>query len=118
MDEFELIDRFFARAGEAHGVVTGIGDDGAVLQPETGRELVAVIDTLVAGVHVPTDTDPADLGYRAVTVNLSDIAAMGARPRWMTLALTMSEANEEWLTRFAGGLHEAAAIRRAAIVLS
>lgn len=109
MDEFELINRYFVRADEARGVVTGIGDDGAVLQPEPGRELISVIDTLVADVHFPIDIDAADLGYRAVAVNLSDIAAMGARPRWMTLALTLTESNEDWIEQFAGGLHEAAA---------
>lgn len=109
MDEFELINRYFVRADEAPGVATGIGDDGAVLQPEPGRELVSVIDTLVAGVHFPADIDAADIGYRAVAVNLSDIAAMGARPRWMTLALTMAAADEGWVAGFADGLFDAAA---------
>jgi len=109
VDEFELIQRFFVRADDARGVTTGIGDDGAVLQPDPGRELISVIDTLVASVHFPDDIKAADLGYRVVAVNLSDIAAMGGRPRWMTLALTMTESNEEWLSEFAEGLHKAAA---------
>jgi thiamine-monophosphate kinase len=108
VDEFELIRRYFVREDEARGVITGIGDDGAVLSPEPGTELVTVIDTLVEGVHFPTGIDAADLGYRVVAVNLSDIAAMGATPRWMTLALTLTEANESWLTGFASGLFEAA----------
>ena len=86
----------------------GIGDDGAVLTPESGRELVTVIDTLIEGVHFPGALAPADIGYRAVAVNLSDIAAMGARPRWMTLALTLDHADEKWLQEFAAGLFEAA----------
>jgi thiamine-monophosphate kinase len=109
VDEFELIQRYFVREDEAPGVVTGIGDDGAVMQADTGRELVTVIDTLVGSVHFPDDTDAADVGYRAVAVNLSDIAAMGARPRWMTLSLTIPEADPDWLERFAKGLHQAAA---------
>lgn len=108
MDEFALIRRYFVRPGNAPGVSTGIGDDGAVLQAAPDRELIVVIDTLVAGVHFPDGIDPFDIGYRAVAVNLSDIAAMGGRPRWMTLALTLPVADEEWLERFAEGLHAAA----------
>jgi len=108
VDEFELIRRFFLRAGGASGVTVGVGDDGAVLVPEPGRELVAVVDTLVEGVHFPADIRPEDLGYRAVAVNLSDIAAMGARPRWMTLALTIPRADEQWLSGFSAGLGQAA----------
>jgi len=116
VDEFELIRRFFVREDEGHGVVTGIGDDGAVLSPEPDLDLVNVIDTLVEGVHFPSDIDPADLGYRVVAVNLSDIAAMGARPRWMTLALTLSTADEAWLTQFARGLFDAASEHDVALV--
>jgi thiamine-monophosphate kinase len=108
VDEFELIQTYFARAGEVAGVSIGIGDDGAVLQPAPGRELVTVIDTLVADVHFPDGTDAFDVAYRAVAVNLSDVAAMGGRPRWMTLALTLPSAEKEWLARFSEGLHAAA----------
>jgi thiamine-monophosphate kinase len=109
VDEFELIQRYFVRKGEVTGVVTGIGDDGAVLQPDPGRELISVIDTLVESVHFPVNIAASDLGYRAVAVNLSDVAAMGGRPRWMMLALTMPEADEHWIRGFAEGLHVAAA---------
>jgi len=109
MDEFELIRRHFVLPDVVPNVVTGIGDDGAVLEPEPGRDLIAVIDTLVEGTHFLIDTGAADIGYRAVAVNLSDIAAMGGRPRWMTLALTLRDANEDWVGRFAAGLHTAAA---------
>ncbi len=108
MDEFQLIQRYFVRTNEACGVITGIGDDGAVLRPDADLDLVTVIDTLVEGVHFPVDLEAADIAYRAVAVNLSDIAAMGARPRWMTLALTLSQANEAWLDSFATGLFDAA----------
>jgi thiamine-monophosphate kinase len=116
VDEFALIRRYFARPGDAPGVSTGIGDDGAVLQPAPERELIVVIDTLVAGVHFPEGIDPFDIGYRAVAVNLSDIAAMGGRPRWMTLALTLPAAAEDWLDRFAEGLHAAAAEHAVSLV--
>jgi len=108
MDEFELIRRFFARPGSAAGVVIGIGDDGAVCEPTPGCHQVNVVDTLVEGVHFPTGYNPTDIGYRVVAVNLSDIAAMGATPRWMTLALSMPSADEAWLESFAEGLHTAA----------
>lgn len=116
VDEFELIQKYFVRPDGGRGVVTGIGDDGAVLRPDAGRELISVIDTLVAAVHFPQDIDAADLGYRAVAVNLSDIAAMGGRPRWMTLALTMPDADEHWISDFAEGLHAAAAEYDVALV--
>ena len=116
MDEFELINRYFVRASEARGVITGIGDDGAVLRPDVGRELITVIDTLVEGTHFPGKIAAADLGYRAVAVNLSDIAAMGGRPRWMTLALTMPSSDAAWVEHFADGLFAAAAEHDVALV--
>lgn len=108
VDEFELIQRYFVRTDEVEGVITGIGDDGAVLRPASGKELVTVIDTLVEGTHFPQAIAADDLGYRAVAVNLSDIAAMAARPLWMTLALTMPPTGSEWLDDFARGLFAAA----------
>jgi len=108
VDEFELIRRYFDCATDADGVVVGIGDDGAVLEPTAGKQQVSVIDTLVEGVHFPPGFSPSDIGYRIVAVNLSDIAAMGATPRWMTLALSLPSANAPWLEAFAEGLHAAA----------
>lgn len=106
VDEFALIRRFFSRDTEAADV--GVGDDGAVLTPEPGLQQVQVIDTLVEGVHFPANIAAADVGYRAVAVNLSDVAAMGARPRWMTLALTLWDKDELWVEDFAAGLFAAA----------
>ena len=108
MDEFDLIRRFFLRKEKSGGVIVGVGDDGALVAPEPGHHLVVVVDTIIAGVHYPFDLAAADVGYRSLAVNLSDAAAMGARPRWMTLALTLVEADESWLAEFAKGLFEAA----------
>ena len=109
MDEFELIRRFFSRPADSSAIVAGVGDDGAVIRPAAGRDLVTVIDTMVAGTHFPAQMPASDIGYRIVAINLSDIAAMGAVPRWMTLALTLVEADPRWLEAFAAGLYEAAA---------
>jgi thiamine-monophosphate kinase len=116
VDEFELIGRYFDRRTNLPGVRIGIGDDGAVLTPTPGLEQVQVIDTMVEGVHFPDNTPPADIGYRVVAVNLSDIAAMGARPRWMTLALTLPRSDEQWIEAFARGLFEAASAFGVALV--
>ena len=104
--EFEIIARYFTRQTNDSSVVLGVGDDAAVLAAEG---LVAVtVDTLVAGVHFPDGMAPHLLGYRLMAVNLSDLAAMGARPRWCTLALTLPSADELWLDGFSRGLFELA----------
>lgn len=116
MDEFDLIERYFAGRGAGDDVVVGVGDDGAVLSVPKDRDLVVVVDTLVEDVHFPASLGAADLGYRAVAVNLSDIAAMGAEPRWMTLALTLRTAEPDWLEAFSAGLGDAAAAHGVALV--
>jgi thiamine-monophosphate kinase len=104
LGEFELIDRFFREAGGRRGdVVLGVGDDGAILRPPAGFDLVAVSDTLVEGVHFPIGAPGRSVGHRALAVNLSDIAAMGAAPAWTLLALTLPRADEAWLREFAEG---------------
>src|ERR1700753_978283 len=86
MDEFELIGRYFARLGAVRpDVVLGVGDDAALLEVPDDAELVVSVDTLVAGRHFPAGTAPASIGHRALAVNLSDLAAMGAAPAWATL---------------------------------
>jgi thiamine-monophosphate kinase len=108
VDEFDLIRRYFTSDARAPGVVVGVGDDGAIVDPSSGLHQVQVIDTLVEDVHFPSGLNAADVGYRAVAVNLSDIASMGATPRWMTLALTLSDKDEVWVGEFAKGLFAAA----------
>lgn len=92
----------------ANGVVLGIGDDCAILQPRSDEELVISTDTLVAGVHFPEQSAAAEIAQKALRVNLSDIAAMGGRPKWFLLALTLPEADESWLADFARGLYQVA----------
>ena len=117
MDEFDLINQLIVpRAGTRNDVVLGIGDDGAIVRPPPGAELVVVADTLVRGVHFPLNMAAADIGYRAAAVNLSDIAAMGAEPRWATLALTLPTADRAWLGAFMQGLQEALAAAGVALI--
>jgi thiamine-monophosphate kinase len=102
--EFSLIDQYFRRSGaERADVALGIGDDAALLRVPDGQELVVTVDTLVAGVHFPADTPPEAIGHKALAVNLSDLAAMGATPAWVTLALTLPAAEHDWLEAFAAG---------------
>jgi thiamine-monophosphate kinase len=104
LSEFALIERFFSRCGAARADVRlGVGDDAALLDSPCDQVLVAAIDTLVAGVHFLADAAPASIGHRALAVNLSDLAAMGARPAWALLALTLPDADEAWLEAFARG---------------
>ncbi|MGQ0622250.1 MAG: thiamine-phosphate kinase [Panacagrimonas sp.] len=116
-DEFDLIRRYFANWDQnLPGVRLGIGDDCALLCVPPHRELAVTSDTLVAGRHFPLDTRPFDIGWKALAVNLSDLAAMGAEPRWFTLALTLPDAEETWLEGFSRGLRELAGLHRIALV--
>ncbi|HZO22963.1 MAG TPA: thiamine-phosphate kinase [Steroidobacteraceae bacterium] len=111
LGEFALIERFFRKCGARRADVRlGVGDDAALLVCPPNCELVAAIDTLVSGVHFLPGSPPASIGHRALAVNLSDLAAMGARPSWALLALTLPAADERWLEEFAAGL---AALARA-----
>lgn len=111
LTEFALIERYFRKCGARRADVRlGVGDDAAVLSCAPDCELVSAIDTLVSGVHFPPGSPPASIGHRALAVNLSDLAAMGARPSWALLALTLPAADEPWLEEFAAGF---AALARA-----
>ena len=111
MNEFALIKRFFAplsvATGSGNGLVLGIGDDAAVWQPPAGQQLVVCTDTLVAGRHFPAHTAAFSVGWKAVAVNLSDLAAMGAQPAAVLLALSMPDADADWLAGLAAGVDAA-----------
>ena len=111
MDEFALIRRYFSNSASTRGVGVslGIGDDCALIAIPRGNELAVTSDTLTAGRHFPKFTRASDIGWKALAVNLSDLAAMGAHPRWFTLALSMPQANSGWLRGFVKGLNDLAA---------
>lgn len=105
MNEFELIRKYFACQPLARqDVILGIGDDAAVLEVPAGQQLVVSTDMLVAGVHFPENTAPEAIGHKALAVNLSDLAAMGATPAWFTLNLSLPQVDPAWLEGFSRGL--------------
>jgi len=117
MDEFELIRRYFAsQSMRRDDVRLGIGDDAAILQVPAGQELVASVDSLLADVHFPTDLPAQAIGHRALAVNLSDLAAMGAEPAWALLALSLPQADLDWIQEFAHGFFALAARYHIALV--
>lgn len=99
--EFALIDRYFRRP--TRHTRLGVGDDGAIVRPTPGMELVVSTDMLVSGTHFLPNADPEDLGWKTLAVNVSDMAAMGAQPRWALLAAALPAATESWIERFAHG---------------
>ncbi|MFA6016359.1 MAG: thiamine-phosphate kinase [Gallionellaceae bacterium] len=101
MSEFDLIQRYFTRPTPS--ATLGVGDDAALLRVSDGMELAVSTDMLVSGTHFFADADPFLLGHKTLAVNLSDLAAMGATPRWATLALSLPEVNESWLAQFSRG---------------
>lgn len=104
MREFAFIARLAQRlASRRPDTRLGIGDDAALIAPAAGEELAITTDTLIAGRHFPDDTPAFDIGYKAVAVNLSDLAAMGAEPAWLTLALAAPELDETWCDAFIDG---------------
>ncbi len=114
LDEFQVIERYFARASEDSRVIVGVGDDAAVVEIR-GATAVAT-DTLVSGVHFPDGLDGNAVGHRVLAVNLSDLAAMGAEPRWCTLALTLPEVDHAWLEAFSQGFFALADEHRVELV--
>ena len=111
LSEFELIRRYFEKPPReirpvdrrTRRVVLGIGDDAALLRPSAGMELAVSTDLLLEGRHFRAGADPRRLGHKSLAVNLSDMAAMGAAPRWATLAIALPAADEAWLDQFAQG---------------
>lgn len=109
LNEFDIIQRYFAPPQKIRPEVNlSIGDDCAIVSIPTHHQLVITTDTLVSGVHFPNDATAYSIGYRALAVNISDIAAMGATPAWATLALTLPQADEIWLQEFAHGFFDLA----------
>lgn len=110
MDEFALIRQYFEplqRERSTCGVSVGIGDDCAVLNVPSGQQLVVSIDTLVEGTHFLPDTPAEQLAWRLLGACVSDLAAMGATPAWLTLALTLPQVSEHWISAFSAALAEA-----------
>jgi thiamine-monophosphate kinase len=103
--EFSLINTYFKTPSTRRDVTMGVGDDCAIVTPPAGKQLAVTTDTLVNGIHFPPETSPADIACKAIAVNLSDLAAMGARPAWLTLALTLPEVDESWVRAFADSFH-------------
>ena len=108
--EFDIIRQYFTPSSASHlrdDVILGIGDDAAILDISENHQyhqLVQSVDTLIAGVHFPAETSPEDIAYKALAVNLSDMAAMGAEPAWFTLAITLPDDDEAWLKAFSESL--------------
>jgi thiamine-monophosphate kinase len=101
--EFELIREFFTRPVQDDAVHLSVGDDAALIAVPSGHELVVTTDSLVAGRHFPDNAKPFDIGWKSLAVNLSDLAAMGAEARWVTLALTLPTSDEAFLRGFSAG---------------
>lgn len=107
MKEFAVIENFFQpRSYQRKDVILGIGDDCALTQVPEGQSLAITTDTLVSGVHFLPDAPPRAIAHKAVAVNLSDLAAMGAEPAWISLSLSVPYVDQEWLNEFSQGLHE------------
>jgi thiamine-monophosphate kinase len=117
-NEFSLINRYFKKLTAQQDVVVGIGDDAAILEPKEGHQLALATDTLVASVHFPNQANAYQIATRSLCVNLSDMAAMGATPKWFTLALTLPKqlASSDWLQDFSRGLAEVAKQYNVALV--
>lgn len=104
LSEFELIKKYFQNlTDEDPSVQCGIGDDAAIIQVPQDMEVILSIDTLLQDTHFPSGTNPASIAYKALAVNLSDMAAMGALPKWVLLSLSLPENDENWLREFASG---------------
>lgn len=105
MDEFSLINQYFTDCGQSlYPVELGIGDDAAVLDIKDPKKLVMTMDTLIENVHFPINTSPADIAHKALAVNLSDLAAMGAKPAWFLLSISIPDLNTDWLKEFSKSL--------------
>jgi len=117
MHEFEIIKKYFQEPAKLdENVILGIGDDAAIVTVPEQQQLVVCVDTIVSGIHFLPETPPAAIAHQALAVNLSDIAAMGAIPKWFTLALTLPKQDELWLNEFSLGLFELAHQHQVALI--
>lgn len=106
MPEFDIIKHYFAgTALSREDVILGIGDDAAILQPPANKQLAISTDTLISDVHFPVQTSAYDIGYKSLAVNLSDLAAMGAEPAWVSLAISLPDEDDVWLDMFMQGFN-------------
>ena len=98
--EFDVIKKYFTFSDSRDDVILPVGDDCACVSVPENKQLLITTDTLISGVHFPENTSPEDIAYKSLMVNLSDLAAMGATPTWVTLAISLPEINETWLQAF------------------
>ncbi|MCG6937738.1 MAG: thiamine-phosphate kinase [Gammaproteobacteria bacterium] len=98
--EFDVIQKYFTFPNTRNDVILAVGDDCACVTVPENRQLLITTDTLISGVHFPEDTSPEDIAYKSLMVNLSDLAAMGAKPAWVTLAISLADINDSWLQAF------------------
>ena len=105
-NEFDIIKKYFTFSSIRDDVLIAAGDDCASVSVPGNRQLVITVDTLISGTHFPENTCPEDIAYKSIMVNLSDLAAMGASPAWLTLAITLPEIDEDWLSRYAKSFAE------------
>ncbi len=108
LSEFSIIAQYFNRSAQRDDVLLGVGDDAALLEVPPGMHLAVSVDTMVAGRHFPMETSPEAIGHKALAVNLSDMAAMGADPAWATLALTLPQPDTDFLAGFTAGFYRLA----------
>jgi thiamine-monophosphate kinase len=101
MSEFDLIQKYFTKP--TRHTVLSVGDDSALIQTSAGCELAVSTDMSVSGTHFFADAAPYDIGWKSLAVNVSDMAAMGAQPKWATLAIALPEVDESWLSEFSRG---------------
>lgn len=116
MKEFDFICQYLLRQQQDEQIILGIGDDAAIIRPRKGYDLHLSTDMLVGGTHFFPDVAPADLAHKVLAVNLSDMAAMGATPRWALLSVALPELNQDWLTAFCDALFALAARFNVALI--
>ena len=98
--EFDIIKKYFTFSQNRDDVKLAVGDDCAIVSVPENKQLLVTTDTLISGVHFPENTSAQDIAYKAIMVNLSDLAAMGASPAWLTLAISLPDIDESWLKAF------------------